>query len=51
MQSQYDQSEILSYYVEEGDFTVTKDALVIPGGEKMDVGVLQPKSTRTPSLN
>ena len=34
MQSQYDQSEILSYYVEEGDFTVTKDALVIPGGEK-----------------
>lgn len=38
MQSQYDQSEILSYYVEEGDFTVTKDALVIPGGEKVNVG-------------
>jgi hypothetical protein len=39
MQSQYDQSEILSYYVEEGNFTVTEDALIIPGGEKMDVGV------------
>lgn len=38
MQSQYDQSEILSYYVEEGNFTVTNDALIIPGGEKMDVG-------------
>lgn len=38
MQSQYDQSEILSYYVEEGDFTVTNDALIIPGGEKVNVG-------------
>lgn len=38
MQSQYDQSEILTYEVEEGNFTVTEDALVIPGGEKVNIG-------------
>jgi hypothetical protein len=39
MQSQYDQSEILTYNVEEGNFTVTENALIIPCGEKQDVGV------------
>jgi len=38
MQSQFDQSEILTYDVEEGTLTVSENALYIPTGERITTG-------------
>lgn len=39
--SQYDQSEILTYILEEGNFTVNTATLTVPGGEPVITGTFQ----------